>query len=148
MFMPDIFGDDLFDDLFNGFTPAVRQNGHVNVPATNVMRTDILENDDAFELHIDLPGYKKEDVTAKLEDGYLTVKAEKKEDNKEKGDKKTKFLRRERFYGCCSRSFYVGEDVTQDDIKAKFEDGILKVTVPKVEKKPEVEEKKYISIEG
>ncbi|MCR5153378.1 MAG: Hsp20/alpha crystallin family protein [Lachnospiraceae bacterium] len=147
MFMPDIFGDDLFDDLFNGFVPATKQSGRINVPATNVMRTDILESDNAFELQIDLPGYKKEDVTAKLDDGYLTVKAEKKE-NKEDKDKKLNFLRRERFYGSCSRSFYVGDDVTQEDIKAKFEDGILKITVPKIEKKPEVEENKYIAIEG
>lgn len=154
MFMPSIFGDDLFDDIFAGFaTPSGRET-HINLPATNVMRTDIMENENAFELLIDLPGYKKEDVSAVLEDGYLTIKADMKQETDEKKndkDKKAalpKYLRRERFYGTTSRSFYVGEDVTQEDIKAKFEDGILKVTVPKIEKKPEIEQKKYISIEG
>jgi HSP20 family molecular chaperone IbpA len=111
------------------------------------MKTDIRENETGFELDIDLPGYKKEDVKAQLKDGYLTISAESKQDNDEK-DEKGKFIRRERFYGTCSRSFYVGEEVTEQDIKAKFEDGILKVSVPKKEAKPEVEENKYIAIEG
>jgi HSP20 family molecular chaperone IbpA len=111
------------------------------------MKTDIRENETGFELDIDLPGYKKEDVKAQLKDGYLTISAESKQVNDEK-DEKGKFIRRERFYGTCSRSFYVGEEVTEQDIKAKFEDGILKVSVPKKEAKPEVEENKYIAIEG
>jgi HSP20 family molecular chaperone IbpA len=82
-----------------------------------------------------------------LKDGYLTISAESKQDNDEK-DEKGKFIRRERYYGTCSRSFYVGEEITEDDIKAKFENGILKVSVPKKEAKPEVEENKYIAIEG
>jgi HSP20 family molecular chaperone IbpA len=111
------------------------------------MKTDIREHENGFELDIDLPGYKKEDVKAQLKDGYLTISAETKQNNDEK-DEKGKFIRRERFYGTCSRSFYVGEDITEQDIKAKFEDGILKVSVPKKEAKPEVEENKYIAIEG
>ena len=111
------------------------------------MRTDIKETANGFELDIDLPGYKKSDVQAELKEGYLTISASTNRDNSEK-DKEGKYIRRERYYGSCSRSFYVGEAVTQEDIKARFEDGILKVSVPKKEVKPEVEESTYIAIEG
>ena len=111
------------------------------------MRTDIKETEGGYELDIDLPGYKKEDVQAQLKEGYLTISASMNKDNGEK-DKNGKYIRRERYFGSCSRSFYVGEAVTQEDIKARFEDGILKVSVPKKEAKPEVEESKYIAIEG
>ncbi len=145
MFMPGIFRDDLFDDLFDDFArPAKRRP---MPPAPAVMKTDVKEHDDRFELDIDLPGYKKEDVHAELKDGYLTISAETKSDNDQK-DEGGRYVRRERYYGSCSRSFYVGEDITEQDIKARFEDGILKVVLPKKEAKPEVEEKKYIFIEG
>ena len=111
------------------------------------MRTDIKETQNGYELDIDLPGYKKADVQAELKEGYLTISASTRKDESEK-DKDGKYLRRERYYGSCSRSFYVGDAVTQEDIKARFEDGILKVTVPKKEVKPQVEESKYIAIEG
>lgn len=111
------------------------------------MKTDVRENQDSFDIDIDLPGYKKDDVKAELKDGYMTITAEKNDSNEEK-DNKGNYIRRERFYGTCSRSFYVGEDVTEEDIKAKFEDGILKINVPKKEKKEEIPQKKYISIEG
>ena len=123
MLMPSIFGENLFDDWM-----------------------DVKETDTSYELDVDLPGYKKEDVSAKLEDGYLTISASRNANNDEK-DKEGRYIRRERFTGQCSRSFYVGEGVTQEDIKARFENGILKLSIPKVEKK-QVEEKKYISIEG
>lgn len=110
------------------------------------MKTDIKESDTAYEMDIDLPGFKKEDVSAKLENGYLTITAAKGLDKDEKNDKGV-YIRRERYSGQCARTFYVGEAVTQEDIKAKFEDGILKVTIPKVEPK-KVEDKKYIAIEG
>ena len=110
------------------------------------MKTDIKELDAAYEMDIDLPGFKKEDVSAKLENGYLTISAAKGVDKDEKNDKGV-YIRRERYAGQCARTFYVGEDVKQEDIKAKFEDGILKVTIPKVEHKA-VEAKKYIAIEG
>ena len=97
-------------------------------------------------MDIDLPGFKKEDVSAKLENGYLTITAAKGLDKDEKNYKGV-YIRRERFSGQCARTFYVGEAVTQEDIKAKYEDGILKVTIPKVEPK-KVEDKKYIAIEG
>ena len=147
MLMPSIWGENLFDDFFEDFArPAKRVVKYAN-PAASVMRTDVKENDAGYELHIDLPGYKKEDVTAELKEGTLTITASTKTENDEK-DENGKYIRRERFYGNCSRSFYVGDAVEQEDVKAKFEDGILKVFVPKKEAKPAVEEKKYIAIEG
>jgi HSP20 family molecular chaperone IbpA len=147
MLMPSIFGENLFDDFFDDFARPARSAARYSSPTASVMKTDIREHEKGFELDIDLPGYKKEDVKAQLKDGYLTISAESKQDNDEK-DEKGKFIRRERYYGTCSRSFYVGEEITEDDIKAKFENGILKVSVPKKEAKPEVEENKYIAIEG
>ena len=148
MLMPSIFGENLFDDIFDGdfFRPASGSNRYSNAN-TAVMKTDVRENQDSFDIDIDLPGYKKDDVKAELKDGYMTITAEKNDSNEEK-DKKGNYIRRERFYGTCSRSFYVGDDVTEEDIKAKFEDGILKINVPKREKKEEIPQKKYICIEG
>ena len=148
MLMPSIFGENLFDDFFDDFyRPAVKRAPHrAAAPVNTVMKTDVKETDDAFELDIDLPGYKKEDVQAQLKDGYMTITASTKKENDEKGEN-GRFIRRERFTGTCSRSFYVGEHITEEDIKARFEDGILKVTVPKKEAKPEVEEHKFIAIE-
>ena len=111
------------------------------------MRTDVKENDKGFTLDIDLPGYKKEDISAELKDGYLTVSAKTNEEHEEKEDEGT-YIRRERTFGSCSRSFYIGENIEESEVKAKFEDGILKVFVPKKEIEPPVEERKYISIEG
>ena len=121
---------------------------HYATPTPSAMKTDVKETDAGYELDIDLPGYKKEDVKAELKDGYMTISAEKKSENDEKDDKSGKYLRRERYYGSCSRSFYVGEEVTEEDIKAKFEDGILKISVPKKEPQPAVEQTKTIAIEG
>ena len=147
MLMPSIFGENLFDDFFDDFyRPAVKRAPRREVPAASaVMKTDVKELPDCFELDIDLPGYKKEDVQAQLKDGYMTITAT---SNKEKETKEAegKYIRRERYTGSCSRSFYVGEAVTEEDIKARFEDGILKVTVPKKDAKPQPE-KKLISIE-
>ena len=147
MLMPSIFGESLFDDFFDDFARPMRNVMRYNVPTTNIMRTDVKETNNGYELNIDLPGYKKEDVKAELKDGYLTVHAETKS-NKDEKDEGGKYLRRERYYGSCNRSFYVGEAVTDEDIKARFEDGILKITFPKKEVQPEVEESKYIMIEG
>ena len=115
--------------------------------APTLMRTDIKENDGGYELTIDLPGFKKDDVQAELKDGYLTITAQTQSESEDKDDKGT-FVRKERFSGKCSRTFYVGDDVEQDDIKAKFEDGVLKVDVPKKQEQPKLEEKKTIAIEG
>ena len=146
MLMPSIFGENLFDDFFDDFARPARNAVRFNTPANNIMRTDIKESEDGFELDIDLPGYKKEDVKAELKDGYLTISAQTSTDSDEKED--GRYIRRERYYGTCSRSFYVGKEVTQDEIRARFDDGILKVAVPKKQAKPAVEESRYIQIEG
>ena len=111
------------------------------------MKTDIKETDTAYELAIDLPGVKKEDVKAELKDGYLNIGVSSSKSNDEK-DEKGNYIRRERYTGSYSRSFYVGDGVTQDEVKAKFDNGVLKLTVPKKEAAPEVETNKYIAIEG
>lgn len=147
MLMPSIFGENLFDDFFDDFARPARNVVRYNTPATYIMKTDIREHDTGFELDIDLPGYKKEDVKAELKDGYLTISAQTQTDNDEKAEN-GKYIRRERYYGTCSRSFYVGKEITQEEIRARFEDGILKVSVPKKQAKPAVEESKYIQIEG
>ena len=114
--------------------------------ANQIMNTDVKETDNGYEVDIDLPGFKKEDVKAELHDGYLTISAAKNVNNDEKKED-GKYIRKERFSGNMSRSFYVGDNITQEDIHAKYEDGILKLTVPKKEEK-KVEEKNYINIEG
>ena len=145
MLMPSIFGENLFDDFMDGFAfPTANWNYAKNT--ANVMKTDIKENDKGYELDVDLPGYKKEDVKAELKDGYLTISASN-DNTKEEKDEDGKYIRNERYTGSVSRSFYVGKYVTEEDIHAKFENGILKLSVPKVDA-PKVEENKYISIEG
>ena len=146
MMKPSIFGENLFDDFFDDFARPYKIASGYAQPAS-VMKTDVKETEDSYELDVDMPGFKKEDVKAELKDGYLTINASTKNESSEK-DKKGKYVRRERYYGSCSRSFYVGKEVKQEDIKAKFEDGVLKISVPKMEDKPKVEESKYISIEG
>ncbi|MGN0709783.1 MAG: Hsp20/alpha crystallin family protein [Anaerovoracaceae bacterium] len=141
MLYPSIF-DDFFNDDFDNF-PSV----FPEVRRSPMMKSDVKELDNAYQLEMDLPGFRKEDVKMQLKDGVLNISAETNRNNDEK-DKDGKYIRRERFEGTCSRSFYVGKDVSQDDIKAKFDDGVLTVTVPKAEKKPEIEENKYIQIEG
>ena len=149
MLMPSIFGENLFDDwmefpferdFFGGRNPLYGKHGK------NLMKTDVRETDGTYELDIDLPGFKKEDITAELKDGYLTISASKGM-NKDEKDKEGRYIRQERYSGTCSRSFYVGDAVKQEDIHAKFEDGILKLSVPKKDAKA-VEQKSYISIEG
>ena len=122
MLMTNFLGENLFDGFFNDFARPERRIANYSANETAVMRTDVKETDGGYELDVDLPGYKKEDIKAEL--------------------------KRERFSGSCSRSFYVGENLDQEDIKAKFENGILKLFVPKKEAKPEIEESKYIAIEG
>lgn len=140
------FGENLFDDFFEDLARPMWAAKRYNTSA-GVMRTDVKETDGGYELDIDLPGCKKENVTAELKEGYLTISAGTDRSDEQK-DENGRYIRRERYYGNCSRSFYVGEDITQEDIKAKFEDGILKVSIPKKEAKPAVEESKYIQIEG
>lgn len=150
MLMPSIFRDDIFDDWMNDFFDdrdmKRMEKKLYGRRGRNLMKTDIRETDSAYELEMDLPGFKKEDVKVSLENGCLTISAEKGMDQDE--NKKGRYLRKERYAGACERSFYVGEDVTEDEIKGEFKHGILKLTIPKKEAKPEVPEKKYISIEG
>lgn len=145
MLMPSIFGESLFDDFMDFSFPRMGravQNGNTQ----NVMRTDVKETDQGYEIDMDLPGFKKEDVKAQLKDGYLTIQAAQNTNNDQK-DSKGKYIRRERYSGSVSRSFYVGDKVTEQDIHAKFEDGILKLTLPKMDSH-KTEEKKYITIEA
>lgn len=146
MMMPSIFGENLFDDFFDGFTRPVK---HTNSTTTQtaVMKTDVKEHNKGYEIEIDLPGVKKEDVKAELKDGYLVVSA-KHGSSKDEKNSEGKYIRRERYYGSASRSFYVGEQVKQEDIKARFENGILNLWIPKIEKQPQVEQNRYIVIEG
>ena len=148
MYMPSIFGESLFDNMFpfdeKFFTE--KKDPLYGKNAKNMMKTDIRETDEGYELDIDLPGFKKDEIQAELKNGYLTVSAAKGLD-KDEQNKKGEYIRRERYSGSMSRSFYVGEHLNEEDIKAKYEDGILKLSVPKKDVK-ELTQNKYIAIEG
>ena len=145
MLMPSIFGENLFDDWMDFSFPDI-DKALYGKHAKNEMKTDVRETEDGYELDIDLPGFKKDEVTAQLDNGYLTIQASKGLD-KEQKDKKGKYIRKERYAGSMSRSFYVGDAITEEDVHAKYEDGILKLFVPKKEAKA-VEQAKHIAIEG
>ena len=154
MLMPSIFGEDMFDDFMRDF-PFFDENAGNKIEkklygrhAKNMMKTDIKEQEDGYELEMDLPGFTKDEITAELKDSYLTISASKGLDKDEQEKETGKYIRRERYAGACQRSFYVGEDVTEQDIKAEFKHGMLKLFVPKKEAKPAVETKKYVTIEG
>lgn len=152
MLMPSIFGEDLFDDFMRDFPFSDRDMRKVERKlyghhGKNMMKTDIKELDNGYELEMDLPGFAKDEVKAVLGNGYLTISAAKGLNQDEQEKKTGRYIRRERYAGACQRTFYVGEDVTEADIKAEFKHGILKLFIPKKEAKPAVEEKKYISIE-
>ena len=152
MLMPSIFGNDMFGDFFTDpwfddkeFKDMQKKlYGH---RAKNVMSTDVKEVENGYELEMDLPGFKEEEIKASVENGYLTISAARGLDEDEKDKKSGKYIRRERYAGACERSFYVGEGISQDDIKASFQHGILKLFIPK-EPEKSVEEKKYVAIEG
>ncbi|MBQ6196629.1 MAG: Hsp20/alpha crystallin family protein [Lachnospiraceae bacterium] len=144
MLLPSLFGNDFFDDFERSFplrTSFGRDDGNLG----GLMRADVKENDDGYEVHLDLPGFKKEDVKAQLKEGYLTVTATRQSSVDD--SKNEKYIRRERYMGSVSRSFYVGENLTEEDIKAKFDNGTLILSLPKVPQK-KVEEDRYITIEG
>ena len=143
--MTSIFGVNLFDDWMDFSFPDIVKALY-GKHAKNEMKTDVRETEDGYELDIDLPGFKKDEVTAQLDNGYLTIQASKGLD-KEQKDKKGKYIRKERYAGSMSRSFYVGDAITEEDVHAKYEDGILKLSVPKKEAKA-VEQTKHIAIEG
>ena len=151
MLMPSIFGENLFDDDWMNFPFNDefwgKKNPLYGKHAQNMMKTDIRETDGSYELDVDLPGFKKDEIKASVENGYLTISAARGLDEDEKDKKSGKYIRRERYAGACERSFYVGEGISQDDIKASFQHGILKLFIPK-EPEKSVEEKKYVAIEG
>ena len=146
MLMPSIFGENLFNDDWMDFGFPEVDKALYGKHANNVMKTDVKETDTGYEVDIDLPGFKKDEINAQLDNGYLTISAAKGLDKDEK-DKKGKYIRKERYAGAMSRSFYVGEGITQEDIKAKYESGILRLSIPKKEAK-QVETTKRIAIEG
>ena len=146
MLLPRIFDAILFDDFMSGFSFPDISKELYGSHASHVMKTDVKETDNGYEVFIDLPGFKKDEVTAKLENGYLTIEAAKGLDRDEQEQDTGKYIRRERYAGVMSRSFYVG-DIQQSDIHAKFEDGILKLTMPKEQPK-QLEAQKLIAIEG
>ena len=148
MLMPSIFGESLFDDWFDDFD---RQMQHMDRRlygrnAKREMKTDVREKEDGYEIDMDLPGFKKDQVELSLENGYLTVTANKGFDKDEKDDK-GRMIRQERYAGSMQRSFYVGDNMTEEDVKARFEDGVLHLNLPKKDAK-KVPEKKTICIEG
>ena len=154
MLMPSIFGEDLFDNFMKDF-PFFDDNTESNVEkklygrrGKNLMKTDIKETEGGYELEMDLPGFTKDEIKVSLENGYMTISAAKGLDKDEQDNKSGRYIRKERYAGSCERSFYVGEDITEEDIKGEFKHGILKLFVPKKEAKPAVEQKKYVSIEG
>lgn len=151
MMFPSVFGENLFDDwmddfgfrdnFFSGKNPLYGKH------AKNIMKTDVRETDKGYELDVDLPGFKKDEIKVQLKGGYLTLAAAKGLDKDEK-DKEGNYIRRERYAGSMSRSFYVGDAVTEEDIHAKYEDGILKLSIPKKAPKAVEEKDGYIAIEG
>ncbi len=143
MLMPSIFRENLLDDFFGYPFRGQSYDSGMN----EMMKTDVRDMGDTYEMSMSLPGEKKEDIRAEIKDGYLTVSASSNTEKDEK-DGQGKYIRRERYLGSCSRSFYVGREVTQEDIKAKFTDGILTLVIPRKEAAPAVEENKYIAIEG
>ena len=142
MLMPSIFSRDFMDDLFD-----MPQRPYAkSYSANGLMKTDIKESEEGFTVEMDLPGFCREDISAELKDGYLTVTATAKKAEENTSDKKEKYVQKERFHATCNRSFYVGDNMKQEDIKAKFENGVLTLQVPKKEEIPEEQTKKFITI--
>ena len=135
MLLSHVFSD-MFDDMFIPSTMSA-----ANAP--RLMNSEVREYDDHYELHMELAGFKKEDIKAELKDGYLTIKAERTADQIENG----RAIRTERFVGTCQRTFYVGDHVRREDVSAAFEDGVLKLSIPKKVERPQVEENHFIAIE-
>ena len=153
MLLPNILGNDLLDAFDNFFYPAFEvptrnvekklYGGH----AGRIMKTDVREHETGYEILVDLPGFKKEEIQLELKDGYLTVSAAKGLEEDEKDKETGNYIRRERYSGSMSRSYFVGEDLKQEDIKAKFEDGVLTISIPKKQPEEKVEENRFINIE-
>ena len=148
MLMPSIFGENLFDEFDNWMDASFHDvdKALYGKHAKNMMKTDVRETDDSYDVDIDLPGFKKDEVNAQLHDGYITISAAKGLDKDEKDKKTGKYIRRERYAGSMMRSFYVGDEIKQEDIHAKFENGILQLSIPKKEAKA-IAQNNYIAIE-
>ena len=146
MLMPSIFGENLFNDDWMNFGFPEVEKALYGKHASHEMKTDVRETDSGYEVDIDLPGFKKDEINIQLDYGYLSISAAKGLD-KDEQDKEGKYIRKERYAGSMSRSFYVGNAITQDDIKAKYESGILRLSVPK-KAAEEIESAKRIAIEG
>lgn len=148
MLMPSIFGENLFDGWMDrAFKNAFPADRFGFGDFERGMKTDIKDTEDGYELSMELPGFSKEDISAQLRDGYLTISAAKNEVKDEK-DKEGNYIRKERYSGKCSRSFYVGKELKQEDIRAKFDNGKLVLRFPKAEERKEVPSEEFISIEG
>ena len=154
MFMPSVFsdGDDVMNEMMNEWgndwnrSFFGKRNPLFGKRARNLMKTDVKETDGGYELEVDLPGFKKDEVKLQLSDGYLTISAEKGLDKNE--EKHGRLIRQERYEGAMQRSFYVGDGLTEDDVKASFANGVLKISLPKAETKKALPEESYIEIEG
>ena len=148
MMMPSIFGGNLFNDDWMDFSFPDIDKELYGKHAKNLMKTDVKEKDGNYEVAIDLPGFKKDEIKVSLDNGYLSIAAAKGLDQDKQEKDTGKYIRRERYAGSCERSFYIGEDMTEEDIKGEFKHGILKLFVPKKEAKAAVPERKFIAIEG
>ncbi len=154
MFMPSVFsdGDDVMNEMMNEWgndwnkSFFGKHNPLFGKRARNLMKTDVKETDNSYELEVDLPGFKKDEIKLQLSDGYLTISAEKGLDKDE--EKHGRLIRQERYEGAMQRSFYVGDGLTEDDVKASFANGVLKISLPKAEAKKTLPEESYIEIEG
>ena len=155
MLIPSVFGGSLFDDFdaifadpwFGHDTGKAPYKPYVS-KGNRLMNTDVKETKESYILEMDLPGFSKDEVQAELKEGYLTIRAAKAVDKGEQKDETGKYIRRERYSGACERTFYVGKELTEQDIKAAFRNGVLALEIPKKEAQPEVPKKNYIAIEG
>ena len=147
--LPSIFGESLFDDWmgfpFRDFGTDMDRKLY-GKHAAHVMKTDLKEHDDGYELKVDLPGFKKDQIELQLQNGYLTISAAKGLESEQKDEKQGRIIRQERYTGSMQRSFYIGDALREEDIKAKFEHGVLSLNIPKRAK--EIPNKKTIMIEG
>ena len=148
LYVPSLFSENLMDDWMDDFESEFfgRKNPLYGKHAKNMMKTDVKETENGYEVAVDLPGFKKDEISLELKDGYLTITASKGLD-KDEEDKKGRMIRQERYAGAMSRSFYVGDGITEEDVKAKFENGVLMLDIPNKEEKPQEPERKLITIE-
>ena len=147
--LPSIFGENLFDDFFNdpfGMTAARAENPLYGKHTRNLMKTDVRETENTYELDIDLPGFKKDEIGVELKDGYLTIKAER-HTSKDDSDANGRVVRSERFMGTCQRTFYVGDHVKRESVSAAYEDGVLKLSIPKKVEQPKMDATHLIDIQ-